>query len=100
MYDRPEPAAMLESVAEFLRTTIVRELDGATVYQARIAANLVQIVARQLRAHEDDIDLSDLADRIRDGSATWDTPEIATLLWRTTLAKLAVDQPTYPRLSP
>jgi len=37
-----------------------------------------------------------LADAIRDGRLTVATPGLATHLWRTTIEKMRVDQPTYP----
>jgi hypothetical protein len=37
----------------------------------------------------------ELARRIRDGELTLESPGLAEHLWATTLAKLAVDQPTY-----
>ena len=100
MHDRPDPADLLDAVAELLLSTILPDLDNANAYQARIAASLVRLVARQLRTGDEDIDVTDLADRIRSGAATLEGGEVAAQLWRVTRAKLAVDQPNHPRLSP
>lgn len=114
MEDRPDSAALLDAVEALLRDEVVPRLDGATAYHARIATSVVAVVARQLRlgpaaaAAEigrlrallgDGADAAMLADRLRDGSSSIDDPAVADHLWLTTRAKLAIDQPRYPRLA-
>ncbi|KQT35312.1 hypothetical protein ASG29_04235 [Sphingomonas sp. Leaf412] len=117
MHDPPDAAALLDIVGDLLRTAIVPELDGALAYQARIAASLVAIAAREIRAApaddaaevaslrailgtDDDLRALnvDLARRLADRSLDIGSPGVADFLRRTTLAKLAVDQPRFPRL--
>ena len=122
MNDAPTPAQLLAAVAAFLRDEALPALQGATAYQARVAANMLDIARRQLElapAQEaDELDRlrsllgtdGDLAalnrllcERIAAGSLTLTTPGLADHLWQTTLAKLAIDQPgydTYRRLQP
>jgi hypothetical protein len=114
MQDLPTPSEMLGAVAAFLKEVVAVEAKGATSFQARVAANALEIVRRQLdqapaeEAAElerlrgllgHDGALSDLnaelALRIREGGLDLETPGLAEHLWATTLAKVAVDQPTY-----
>jgi hypothetical protein len=117
MQDSPDSLALLEIIGETLRDEIIPQLEGPAVYHARIAANLLSIVIRASRASAGkdavetaslqqllgaaDSDLSTLnaafAVGLRDRTLTLDTPGVAEHLWRTTLAKLAVDQPDYAR---
>lgn len=124
MQDLPNPEQLLAAVARFLRDeagpALARHGDNALAYQARVAANMVDTVARQtvqasaadaaelrrlqvlLGLPADDPDAVDLAalnrrlaDRLADGTIASDQPGLAEHLWATTLAKLAVDQPGY-----
>jgi hypothetical protein len=120
MQDLPDPEQLLAAVARFLRDdagpALARHGDNALAYQARVAANMVDTVARQtvqapaadaaevrrlrvLLGLPGEADLAALnrrlADRIADGAITSDQPGLAAHLWATTLAKLAVDQPGY-----
>ncbi|MES2717532.1 MAG: DUF6285 domain-containing protein [Pseudomonadota bacterium] len=124
MQDLPKPEQLLAAVARFLRDdagpALARHGDNALAYQARVAANMVDTVARQttlgpaadaaerrrlqalLGLRDDDPDVADLAalnrhltSRIADGTLVSSHPGLADHLWATTLAKLAVDQPAY-----
>jgi hypothetical protein len=114
MQDQPHPEEILTRVANFLKGPATRESGPHISFQLRVAANAVEICQRQLtlapnaEAEElarlrtllsSDGDLPtlnrELAMRIRAGALTLDTPGLADHLWATTLAKLAVDQPTY-----
>ena len=116
MHDNPDPGDLLDMVADVLRTTIMPQLDFPGAYQARIAANVVAIVARQWRQgsaddaaeltrlrglldHDGDLAALNhvLAEQLRDGRASLEHPDVASHLWTTSLAKLAVDQPRYAR---
>lgn len=124
MHDLPTPEQLLAAVARFLRDdagpALARHGDNALAYQARVAANMVDTVARQtqlapatdaaerrrlqvlLGLPADHPDASDLAalnrrlvSRLADGTLDSHHPGLADHLWATTLAKLAVDQPGY-----
>ncbi len=47
MNDRPTAAELLEAVRQFLSDEVVPALEGHLKYQARVAANVVAIVARE-----------------------------------------------------
>ena len=124
MQDLPTPEQLLTAVARFLREdagpALGRHGDNALAYQARVAANMVDTVARQTALapaadaaerrrlqvllglpddHPDAADLAALnrrlASRLADGAIDSSHPGLAEHLWATTLAKLAVDQPGY-----
>jgi len=120
MQDLPDPEQLLTAVARFLREdagpALGRQGDNALAYQARVAANMVDTVARQtqlapaadaaerrrlqaLLGLPDEADLAALnrrlASRLADGTIDSSYPGLADHLWATTLAKLAVDQPGY-----
>ena len=50
MQDEPTPPEILAAVAAFLRDTVAPATTGMTAFQARVAANAVDLVARQLEA--------------------------------------------------
>ena len=114
MQDQPTPSEIIGAVAQFLKAVVAPQTSGALSFQARVAANALEMMRRQLDlapaadAAEHarlvallgrDGDLFDLntelARRIEAGLADLSTPGLADHLWATTLAKLAVDQPTY-----
>ena len=114
MHQRPDPQDLLEAVAVFLREQAMPQLPGHAAYHARVAANALDIVRRQLqRAPAADADelirlrallqrdgsLAELngllCQRIAAGEIGLHTPGLAAHLWQTTLDKLAVDQPGY-----
>ena len=114
MQDEPRPDEILTRVANFLKGPATRESGPHISFQLRVAANAVEICQRQLtlapKAEAEELarlrallssdgDLPTLnralATRIRAGELTLETPGLADHLWATTLAKLAVDQPTY-----
>ena len=123
MQDAPDPEQLLQAVARFLRDeagpALSRGGDAALAYQARVAANMLDMAARQgrlapaaqaaelqrlqaLLGQEGGLtDLNQaLADRIAQGRLSPDNPALADTaladhLWQTTLDKLAVDQPSY-----
>lgn len=129
MHDSPQPEQLLAAVARFLRDeagpALATQGDGALAYQARVAANMLDIARRQAmlgpaadaaelqrlqallgRPAGDSDDLAalnrELAARLADGSMPTGHPGLVDHLWRTTLDKLAVDQPgydTYRRLT-
>jgi hypothetical protein len=114
MYDPPSPPEILAAVARFLKEEVAPATTGHLSFQARVAANALEMMRRQLelgpqaQAHEleslrrllgTDGDLAalnaELSRRIAAGEIDLATPGLADHLWATTLAKMAVDQPTY-----
>jgi hypothetical protein len=114
MQDEPRADEILTRVANFLKGPATRESGPHISFQLRVAANAIEICQRQLTLapKEEAKELArlrgllgidgdlptlnrELALRIRAGELTLETPGLADHLWATTLAKLAVDQPTY-----
>ncbi len=52
MNDRPTAIELLEAVRRFLGEEVVNALEGHLKYQARVAANVVAIVAREIESEE------------------------------------------------
>lgn len=48
MQDRPSARELLEAVAEFLQREVMSRLDGRLRFHARVAANVLEIVGREL----------------------------------------------------
>ncbi|MBB6096333.1 hypothetical protein HNQ60_005255 [Povalibacter uvarum] len=117
MQDHPTPAEILESVATFLRDVVPSKLPPREAFDARVAANAVELVRRQLALNAETTQQDDaerqrlrsllgshgsleelnqqLCARIAAGQLGLDDRELMEHLWTTTLAKVAVDQPTY-----
>ena len=115
MQDQPTPAEIIGAVAIFLKNVVAAETTGATSFQARVAANALEMMKRELETApaEDAAERerlaalmpgeegtllqlnAELARRIETGQLDLSTPGLKEHLWKTTLAKLAVDQPTY-----
>jgi hypothetical protein len=55
MQDRPTYAELLEAVQHFLETDVVPALDGPKKFHARVAANVVAIVRRELQTEEEQL---------------------------------------------
>ena len=114
MYDPPTPPEILAAVARFLKEEVAPATTGHLSFQARVAANALEMMRRQLELGpgEDaaerarlqallgmDGDLltltTELSRRIAAGEIDLTTPGLKDHLWATALAKMAVDQPTY-----
>jgi hypothetical protein len=114
MQDPPSIAELLTATTAFLREVAVPELSGHAAFHARVAANALDVVKRELElrptAERDeyarltallhtDGSLAELnallSRRIASGEVSLQTPGLAGHLWATTLAKVAIDQPTY-----
>jgi len=114
MQDQPTPVEMLNTVAQFLRSAGPKEAQPRIAYQARVAANVLDLVARELAIAP--LENAFEAERLRallrcDGSLeelnaafaealdrrtlSILSPEVRNNLWTTTMAKLSVDQPNY-----
>ena len=114
MQDLPAAEELIDAVREFLTESAMPELSGRTRFHARVAANVLGIVSRQLEMGEQsdeaeadrlrallvqDGSLAQLNEvlcrRIRTGEIGVDDAPLVEHLWQTTLAKLAIDQPSY-----
>ena len=114
MQDRPSPSELIGAVAAFLKNVVAPETKGALSFNARVAANALEMMKRELDTApaEDAAELArlkallgkdgalfdlnvELSRRIEAGEVDLSTPGLKDHLWATTLAKLAVDQPTY-----
>jgi uncharacterized protein YigA (DUF484 family) len=114
MQDEPTPAELIKAVADFLRSEIAPQIAGHAAFKLRVSVNALDLVTRQLALQQGSDaaeaarlsqlvgmqgSLADLnralADRIAKAEVDLQTPGLADHLWRTTLDKLAVDQPNY-----
>jgi len=114
MSDELTPSEFLEIIAGFLRQTAIPLLPPHAAFEARVAANALDLVRRQLdqpgcasRAEQESLAAllnengspaalqQRLCAAIADQSITPLTPGLSAYLWRATMAKLAVDQPSY-----
>lgn len=114
MMDQPSALELVTAVREFIEKHAMPELEGRTAFHARVAANALAIVARELeqggpvadderrRLHallQQDGSLDalnrELCHRIRTGKIAWNDPALGAHLVETTLAKVAIDQPNY-----
>jgi hypothetical protein len=119
MLDRPSGPEILDAVARLLREMLIPQLQGNAAFQARVAANAVDLVAREMRlgpaadaaalqslrallqapeaAGSDDLAAleAQLVAGLRSGTLTENTPGLKDHLWASTLAKMAIDQPGY-----
>lgn len=105
------------AVRDFLEQRAMPELKGHTAFHARVAANALGIVARelelagvsgeaerarlaQLLGHDGELLVlnRELCAAIRDGRIGLDTPGLAEHLTVTTRDKVGIDQPNYSGL--
>ncbi len=118
MHDQPSQIELIEAVANFLERA-APELSGHTAFHARVAANVLQILKRDLAARPQNdaeakrrlvallaadastpLDVLErrLAEGIRSGALSMATPGLTEHLKRTTIDQLNVDQPKYSGL--
>jgi len=117
MQDAPNTKELIGAVRAFLEERAMPELKGHTAFHARVAANALAIVERELelgpKAQAEELDrlaillgtegsLEDqtraLAGKIRSGDFDIETPGLAEHLRQTTMDKVAIDQPKYSGL--
>lgn len=110
--DRPSAADLLDAVREFLEGEAVPGLEGRASFHARVAANVVAIVRRELtlgprfaaaererlrgllgRDGSPEELTAELARRIRDGSLDDRMAEVTEHVRRTVEEKLAIANP-------
>lgn len=111
MSEQVEARALIEAVADFLRRIEV-DLPGQKGFHAKVAANALAIVARELAQRPGDAETSalggflghraslpalraEVCGRLRSGQLTPETPGLLDALAVATLAKVAVDNPRY-----
>ncbi len=114
MLDQPNGADILTAVSRLLREALMPQLPANAAFQARVAANAIDLVAREINFGETverdalgrlqallsrDGSLeqleAELSGRIRRGELDLQSPGLAEHLWQTTLDKMKIDQPTY-----
>lgn len=114
MLDRPSGDFLLEAIVRLLREELMPKLDPTSAFKARVAANALEIVVREMRSGPSihgaerarlaqllgrDGALEDLKQalcaEIAAGRIDLGTEGLSEHLWATTLDKLAVEQPTY-----
>lgn len=112
--DQPSMLELVNAVRNFLETKAMPELKGHTAFHARVAANALGIVARELELgpRADKAEMSrliallghggelavlnrELCEAIRSGKIDIASPELREHLEKTTLDKVAIDQPNY-----
>ena len=117
MMDQPSILELVTAVRDFIEQRAMPELKGHTAFHARVAANALGIVARELElggaagdAERQRLSVllgrdgslmelnRDLCAQIRDGRIGLDTPGLAEHLAATTRDKVAIDQPNYDGL--
>ena len=114
MMDQPSALELVTAVKEFIEKHAMPQLTGHTAFHARVAANALGIVARELEcgpkanAEEqhrleallgmkgslDELN-RELCRRIRSGDIGMTTPGLGAHMRATTTDKVAIDQPTY-----
>jgi hypothetical protein len=117
MKDQPSMLELVKAVQNFIETKAMPELKGHTAFHARVAANALGIVARELElgpkaansekaqliallGHDGTLDglNRELCKQIRDGNLNIDSNALRQHLELTTLDKIAIDQPNYSGL--
>ncbi|HEY1631825.1 MAG TPA: DUF6285 domain-containing protein [Rhizomicrobium sp.] len=114
MMDQPSIRELVDAVREFLEKRAMPELKGHTAFHARVAANALGIVSRQLEqgdaaaraetarlaalfGHDAPLESlnRELCAAIRGGALALDDPALRAHLESTTRDKIAIDQPNY-----
>lgn len=117
MMDQPSMLELVKAVQGFIETKAMPELKGHTAFHARVAANALGIVARELElgpraaememnqlaallGHEGSLDElnRELCKCIREGKVDIQSEALRQHLELTTLDKVAIDQPKYSGL--
>ena len=114
MMDQPSALELVTAVKEFIEQHAMPQLSGHTAFHARVAANALGILARELefgpeanagelgrleallcmKGSLDELN-RELCRRIRTGDIGFATPGFGEHMRTTTIAKVAIDQPSY-----
>jgi Domain of unknown function (DUF6285) len=104
MNDRPNAIELVAAVEEFLNTSVVPAVDSRLRFEARVAANLLAVVGRELQddpaEHVERLAAlgcdgeDDVAARIRSGAFD-DHPALAEVLQRLAERKVRIVNPQY-----
>lgn len=114
MQDQPSAAELIGAVEDFLRDVAMPQLEGHAQFHARVSANALAIVKRELElgpaqtsaelhrlrallGEDGPLEALNraLCRRIREGDIGLDDADLVAHLWATTLEKVAIDQPNY-----
>lgn len=114
MQDSPTALELVQAAHSFLEDKAMVELKGHSAFHARVAANVLAIVARELElgpqaGDEEKVRLlallgndgtlddlnHQLCTEIREGRIGLETEGLVDHLRKTTLAKVSIDQPKY-----
>jgi ketosteroid isomerase-like protein len=104
VHGRPTAPELIGAVAEFLESDVRQATDGQVNFHARVAANALRIVERELSLDGDPTaalaklgftDEAELAAAIRDGQLDDQTRDVTTFLRTLVQHKLAVAHPGY-----
>lgn len=111
-FDLPTSDELVGAVRHWIESTLMSELDGATRFHARVAANMLAIVQREIadggasvNAHRARLSAlgfesdRDLADAIRRGDLDDRRAEVIESVTATLADELAVDNPGYAQFS-
>ena len=115
MSGHPSAPELVRAVEAFVRE-IEGELGGRTAFHAKVAANALAMVARELDARPDAAEAAALGrllgrnggsdelravvcTGLRDGTLGVDTPGLVEALTEAACTRLAVDNPRYPTLA-
>ena len=114
MLDQPNADEILDVVTRWLREQLSGQQPAPAAFQARVAANALDLVRRQI-AHGDRLEREsherlrallghdgeadalerELCERIRERRLDASTPGLMEHLMASTLAKMSIDQPSY-----
>jgi Domain of unknown function (DUF6285) len=106
LHNRPTAAELVAAVAEFLETDVKDGTTGPVNFHARVAANVLRIVERELLDDDDAIpatkmldlgfaDEAELSAAIRRGELDGRGPEVLATLRALVAHRLAVAHPGY-----
>ncbi len=106
----PSTEQLVLSVKQFLETDVIPKLEHRTAFHARIAANVLAIIARDIAGAPDTVErdilsrllgqetdeaADKLCQKIRAGSIDETTPAVIDSLMQIARARVAADNPRY-----
>ena len=108
LHGRPTAVELVEAVREYLRADVIQATDGRVQFHARVAANALAVVERELEqgpaaesAHAEQLadlgftDEADLAAAIRSGSVDDRAEAVGSTVWAAVQSKLAIANPDH-----